>query len=198
MRPKVLNQYRLSFSHRLILSAMKMLFDASVIDVARSAYYRPELLQRNYYLLQQEVLRGSSEWTVAERELFSTFISTKNQCSFCIAAHSGFASAAKSPEWVQSALESKHQGETNSKLSVMLKFLEKLTQRPGKVTSDDIDSLREQGFSDRAIEEAVMVCVVFSIGNRLADSTGIQVASPDAIKRVAPLIVGMGYKLYTI
>jgi uncharacterized peroxidase-related enzyme len=175
-----------------------MLFDSSVIDVARSAYYRPELLQRNYYLLQQKVLRGPSEWSVAERELFSTFVSTKNQCNFCVAAHSGFASAVKGPEWVRSTLEGTHQDAVNSKINLMLKFLEKLTQQPGKVTSDDIDLLRKQGISDNAIEEAVMVCVVFSIGNRLADSTGIQVATQKAIKRVAPLIVGMGYKLYAM
>lgn len=175
-----------------------MLFDSSVLDVARSAYYRPELMQRNYYRLQQEVLRGKSEWTVAERELFSTFISTKNQCNFCIAAHSGFASAAKSLEWVQATLDNKHQSESNPKLRVMLKFLEKLTQQSWNVKAEDIETLREQGISDSAIEDAVMVCVVFSIGNRLADSTGIQVASQKAIKRVAPFILGMGYKLYTI
>jgi len=198
MRPSILNQYRPSIHRRVILSIMNLFFDSSVLDVARSAYYRPELIQRNYYVLQQGALRGPSEWTVAERELFASFVSAKNKCDFCVAAHSGFATAARNPEWVQSIIKGEVQQENNPKLIATLKFLGKLTQQPWNVKAKDIDSMREQGITDKEIEDAVMVCVVFSIGNRLADSNGIQVASPEAIKRVAPLILVMGYKLYTI
>ncbi|NIR93361.1 MAG: hypothetical protein GWO08_06705, partial [Gammaproteobacteria bacterium] len=149
---------------------MRTIFGPPVIDVARSAYYRPELMQRNYYLLQQEVLRGSSEWTVAERELFATYVSIKNKCDFCIAAHSGFASADKTSQWVETALKEEQYDELDPKLGAMLKFLEKLTQQPWNMAPEDVKILREQGLNDAAIEDAVMVCVVFSIGNRLADS----------------------------
>lgn len=193
-----MNQYRPSFFHRTILFVMRLFFGSSVIDVARTAYYRPELIQRNYYHLQQEVLRGKSEWTVGERELMAAFVSARNRCEFCLTAHSGFASAAESPEWVEAILNDELGDEIAPRLRAALMFLDKLTRQPWNLSPDDVGSLRAQNLSDGAIADAVMVCIVFSIGNRLADATGIGVAAQTAVKRVAPIILGMGYKLYAI
>jgi hypothetical protein len=30
----------------------------------------------------QEVLRGPSDWSIGERELFAAFVSKKNQCAY--------------------------------------------------------------------------------------------------------------------
>jgi hypothetical protein len=53
-----------------------------VSDVRRMLSYRPELFGQPFSEALQDVMRGPSEWTVAERELFAAFVSSLNQCPF--------------------------------------------------------------------------------------------------------------------
>ncbi len=56
---------------------------------------------------------------------------------------------------------------------VLLAFAEKLTSRPAGISSSDIDDLRQAGFSDTAIHDAVQVISYFNYINRVADGLGI-------------------------
>ena len=56
--------------------------DEFVSDVRRMLTYRPELFGRPFSEALQDVMRGPSEWSVAERELFAAFVSAQNQCPF--------------------------------------------------------------------------------------------------------------------
>ena len=51
-------------------------------DVVRTLAYRPGFFGSPFSALLQSVLRGRSPWTVAERELFASFVSSQNQCVF--------------------------------------------------------------------------------------------------------------------
>ena len=51
-------------------------------DVVRTVSYRPELFGREFVLGLHAVMRGPSEWSAGERELFAAFVSRKNQCPF--------------------------------------------------------------------------------------------------------------------
>ena len=53
-----------------------------VSDVVRMLGYRPELFGQPFSEALQDVMRGPSEWSVAERELFAAFVSSLNQCPF--------------------------------------------------------------------------------------------------------------------
>jgi hypothetical protein len=56
--------------------------DGYVSDISRALRYRPELFGRPFGELLQEVMKGPSEWTEAERELFAAFVSARNLCPF--------------------------------------------------------------------------------------------------------------------
>jgi hypothetical protein len=56
--------------------------DGYVSDISLALRYRPELFGRPYSELLQEVMKGPSAWTEAERELFAAFVSALNQCPF--------------------------------------------------------------------------------------------------------------------
>lgn len=51
-------------------------------DVLRLVFYRPELFGDAFGKGLQAMLRGPSDWTVGERELFASFVSRQNQCEF--------------------------------------------------------------------------------------------------------------------
>jgi hypothetical protein len=56
--------------------------DGYVSDISLALRYRPELFGEPFSELLQEVMKGPSEWTEAERELFAAFVSLRNQCPF--------------------------------------------------------------------------------------------------------------------
>ena len=51
-------------------------------DVVRTMSYRSELFGRPFSAAMQQVMRGPSDWSVGERELFAAFVSCQNQCPF--------------------------------------------------------------------------------------------------------------------
>jgi hypothetical protein len=53
-----------------------------VSDIGQALQYRPELFGGPFSDLLQDMMRGPSEWTVGERELFAAFSSSRRQCPF--------------------------------------------------------------------------------------------------------------------
>ncbi|HET8527552.1 MAG TPA: hypothetical protein VFL60_01480 [Gaiellaceae bacterium] len=56
--------------------------DGYVSDISVALRYRPELFGRPFGALMQEIMKGPSAWSEAERELFAAFVSAQNQCPF--------------------------------------------------------------------------------------------------------------------
>ena len=56
--------------------------DGYVSDISLALRYRPELFGTPFSELLQEVMKGASDWSEAERELFAAFVSKLNQCPF--------------------------------------------------------------------------------------------------------------------
>jgi hypothetical protein len=52
------------------------------VGVLKTLYYRPELFGRPYSDALDLAMRGPSDWSAGERELFAGFVSSLNQCPF--------------------------------------------------------------------------------------------------------------------
>ena len=61
---------------------IRLLSGATTLDVVKTLSFRPALFGTPYNALIEEVMRGPSEWTVGERELFAAFVSERNRCEF--------------------------------------------------------------------------------------------------------------------
>ena len=81
----------------------------------------------------------------------------------------------------------------DAKLRAQLAFLEKLTLRPDDVRPRDIEPLRAAGLSDAAIEDAIQVCTLFNIYDRLADSLGWYLPDPQGYAASAQNLMKRGY-----
>ncbi|MGH2717502.1 MAG: carboxymuconolactone decarboxylase family protein [Actinomycetota bacterium] len=57
---------------------------------------------------------------------------------------------------------------------LLLDFVRTVTQRANAVTDAQVDGLREAGWSDAQIAEAVYITALFALFTRLADAFGIQ------------------------
>ena len=67
---------------KLILGLMRVVRRSSPSGVVRTLFYRGEFFGSKMSQMTQQVMRGPSDWTVGERELFAAFVSNLNQCSF--------------------------------------------------------------------------------------------------------------------
>ncbi|HEY5098459.1 MAG TPA: hypothetical protein VII54_00230 [Gaiellaceae bacterium] len=56
--------------------------DGYVSDISLALRFRPELFGEPIAAYFQEVMKGPSDWSEAERELFAAFVSKVNQCPF--------------------------------------------------------------------------------------------------------------------
>jgi hypothetical protein len=52
------------------------------LGVVKTLLYRPELFGGPFSAALDEVMRGPSDWSVGERELFAAFTSLLRQCPF--------------------------------------------------------------------------------------------------------------------
>jgi hypothetical protein len=55
---------------------------ADALGVIKTLLYRPELFGGPFSETLHEAMRGPSEWSAGERELFAGFASHLNQCLF--------------------------------------------------------------------------------------------------------------------
>lgn len=76
----------------------------------------------------------------------------------------------------------------------MLEFVEKLTIDPLSVSPGDMVPLRAVGLSDDAIEDAVHVCALFNMYDRIADSLGFDVPDAAGFEAGAEILLKRGYR----
>lgn len=68
--------------HKLLLKVLRLVLGIAPPDILKVLLYRPELFGNQINALCQQALRGPSEWSVGERELFAAFTSRLNACRF--------------------------------------------------------------------------------------------------------------------
>ena len=80
-------------------------------------------------------------------------------------------------------------------LRAMLGFLEKLTLTPESVTAADVRPLRALGLSNSAIEDAIHVCVLFNVYDRLADAFEFDIPDEGGFEMSATMLLKRGYAM---
>jgi alkylhydroperoxidase family enzyme len=83
-------------------------------------------------------------------------------------------------------------------LRATLEFLEKQTLRPAELTREDAQAVYAAGVSREALATAVLVCGLFNMIVRLADSFGWDVPPPERLALRAPAMLEGGYALGAI
>jgi hypothetical protein len=83
-------------------------------------------------------------------------------------------------------------------LAATLVFLERLTLRPDELGPDDAERARAAGVSDAALRDAALVCSLFNMIVRLADSFGWDVPTRERLLERAPAMLEGGYSLSAV
>lgn len=83
----------------------------------------------------------------------------------------------------------------DDRLRTTLGLLKKLTLSPDHVGPADVEAVRQSGVSVEAISEAIHICALFNIIDRIADAMQFRIPSPEEFARGANFILKRGYKL---
>ena len=67
---------------KLLYAVVRVVSGYRIPDVVRTLRYRSHLFGTPHSAHTQAVMRGLSEWSVGERELFAAFVSRLNHCHF--------------------------------------------------------------------------------------------------------------------
>lgn len=78
-------------------------------------------------------------------------------------------------------------------LKATLRFLRRLTLDPWKVAADDARAVLAAGVSAEAIEDAIGVCVLWCVIDRVADALGVEPLTDEGFARGAAFLYEHGY-----
>ena len=129
--------------------------------------------------LAQVVLADDASLSKSERELIATFVSSRNDCKFCMTSHAAI--VAHLPEFdydiIHAVKADYMSAPVSDKMKALLAIADKVRVSGRNVTSEDIQAAREQGASDLDIHDTVLIAAAFCMFNRYVD--GLGATTPD-------------------
>src|SRR5215210_3851657 len=164
---------------------------AELDDVGRASLRRPDFFGKPFLGIGHLLLRGSSAWSVGERELFATVVSRTNSCQFCVATHGEIAAK----QLGRDVLERLDEGRFSPPAAAAATFVEALTRDPHTVSAVDLERARAAGVEDDALAEAIYVAFMFNTINRVAEALGFEHRSDRDRRRGAAVLRRLGYRL---
>jgi uncharacterized peroxidase-related enzyme len=122
-----------------------------------------------------EIMRGKSNFSNAQKELFAAYVSGLNACSFCYGSHSAVAkNFGVSPELIESLVWNLEEANITAKDRPLFIYLKKLTQSPSKISSKDAQNVYAQGWTEEDLHELILIGCLFNFYNRLLDGHGVK------------------------
>jgi uncharacterized peroxidase-related enzyme len=143
-----------------------------VPNVLRVLALRPDHLLR-WWAYYDELMRGESGLTKAQREMIAVVVSAQNRCHYCIVSHSAaLRKLTEDPVLADQLATNYRYAPVEERERAMLDFAVKLTVESHASTQADVDVLREAGWSDEEILDIAQVTAMFNFTNRLASGLG--------------------------
>lgn len=141
----------------------------------------------------EEVMRGPSPLSPGIRELIGAYFSKKNQYSFCRDAHAAAAAQFLGQELVDDVLRDLESSRLDSPHKALFRYVGKLAENPGGVTASDIQLLKEAGWSEEAIYDALTVASVFRFYNTWNGGAGVRSMTPADYAHSGKVLRTLGY-----
>ncbi len=143
-----------------------------VPNVLRVYALRPQHLQL-WWAFYDELMRGESGLTKAEREMIAVVVSATNRCHYCIVSHSAALRKLTGDPVLADQLATNHAyAPLDAKTRAMLDFAVKLTKESSACTEADVEVLRDAGWTDEDVMDIAQVAAMFNFTNRLASGLG--------------------------
>ena len=109
------------------------------------------------------------------KEMIATYVSGLNQCPYWIGSHAYFLQLQDGTDDLVQALLNDNllHKSVSEKEQYLLTFVKQVTEHAYQTSRDDIDVLRQSGWTDPEIAETVYITALFAFFNRVADAFGL-------------------------
>ncbi len=129
--------------------------------------YRPA--QFRAFFAYYDAIVEESPLAREEIEMVIVATSGTNDCLYCVVAHGALLRIyAEDPYLAEQLATNYRTANISDAHRAMCDLAVKLTERPTAVTDDDIDQLRDHGFSLEAIWDIASLTALFNLSNRMA------------------------------
>lgn len=158
--------------------------------------FRPET-GKHLYELAEVLLRGESPLSQADRELIAAYVSSRNECMFCMSSHAAAARClyGEDDTTVDDVLKDMQQANISPKMKALLNIAGKVQILGKEVKTADIEAARAEGATDKELHDTVLITASFSMFNRYVDGlASLTPTDPEAYKEMGKRMV-QGYAL---
>ena len=145
--------------------------------------------------LTQILLRGPSSLTEGERELIATIVSHRNQCRFCVTAHTAAANILlgedSTAELVKQDIAT---APVSDKMKALLTIASQVQVNGRNVTAEAIQKAKAEGATDVEIHDTVLIAALFCLYNRYVDGLAtVTPSNPEFYKGLGQRLKEHGY-----
>jgi alkylhydroperoxidase family enzyme len=82
----------------------------------------------------------------------------------------------------------------DERLKPVLRYVEKLTKTPYRMTQADADAVHAAGWDESVLSDAVLICALFNMANRIVDGHGVERAtSRKKFEKAGQMLAEFGY-----
>ncbi len=153
---------------------------------------------KHLYDLAHVLLREPSPLTPAERELIAAYVSSRNNCVFCMSSHAAAARELYGDDRhvVDCVISNFEEAAVSDKMKALLNIAGKVQRNGKEVTADDILKARQNGAVDRDIHDTVLIAAAFSMFNRYVDGLAtLTPTDPKVYEEMGRRMTTIGYVL---
>ena len=133
--------------------------------------HRPDEF-RAFFAYHDALMEKDSGLSKGEREMIVVVTSAMNNCLYCVVAHGAIVRIReKNPRLADQLATDYTRADISERQMVMLDFATLVADQAAQVSDDDLDELREQGFTMEDIWDIGAITAFFALSNRMAGLT---------------------------
>lgn len=158
--------------------------------------YSPETAKPMNQLAEILLRNEDNSLTKGERELIGTYVSYLNDCFFCQSVHGAMAGyyLGCSIDSIEAFKANINSPELSDKLQALLAIAGSIQKGGKHVTTEQINTAKKHGATDKEIHDTVLIAAAFCMFNRYVDGLGTW--APDDVQfyvNRAPMRAAQGY-----
>ena len=130
---------------------------------------------RAFFAYHDALMEKESGLSKGEREMIVVATSAHNQCIYCVVAHGAILRIReKNPQLADQISSNYRKADITPRQKAMLNFALKVSKSSYEISNDDIEDMRELGFSNDDIWDIGAISALFALSNRMANLTSMR------------------------